>query len=190
MARPSVADERREQIIAATLKTISENGVSATTLNLIAETAEMSRGHVRHFVGNRDALLIDAARSFYGEYAEETAAILPGSITQLDDALDYLFGEYFVASTSENAIVLGFVELSRTLPEIAAVLSEAYVDAQTRIDAMLTIEYPHADSTVRADLAITILATALGNVFLEDFNHNLDRPAQSRRMIEKLLSTL
>lgn len=190
MARPSVADERRKQIIEATLKTIAENGVSATTLDLIAKTAEMSRGHVRHFVGNRDALLVDAARSFYADEEGETTAILPASITSLTDALEYLFGSEFVASTSENTIVLGFVELSRKLPEIAAVLSEVYLDTQSRLSEMLANEFPGADADVRADLAVTILATALGNVFLEDFSHNPDRPAQSRRMIEKLLGAL
>ncbi len=189
MARPSVADERREQIIAATFRTIAEYGVSATTLDRIATTAGMSRGHVRHFVGNRDALLIDAARAFYTE-GGQTSAILPESITELPDALDYLFGEEFIASTSENAIVLGFVELSRSTPEIAEVLTEAYLDTQTRIDAMLAAAHPDARPDARADAAVTVLSTALGNVFLEEFSHDPDRPARSRRMIEALLGTL
>lgn len=38
---------------------------------------------------------------------------------------DYLFGEDFTRSDAENAVVLGFVELSRTNPAIAEVLVAA-----------------------------------------------------------------
>lgn len=189
MARPSVADERREQIIDATLRTMAEFGVSATTLDRIATTAGMSRGHVRHFVGNREQLLVDAAREFYAPHGG-SPLILPPDIDSLEATLDYLFGEEFTASTSDNAIVLGFVDLSRTIAAIAEVLTEAYLDAQTRVDAMLAESYPSADPEARAEAAVAMLSAALGNVFLEEFNHDPNRPARTRRAIEELLRTL
>jgi TetR/AcrR family transcriptional repressor of bet genes len=189
VARPSLADERREQIIEATLRTIADVGVSATTLDRIATTAGMSRGHVRHFVGNREALLIDAARAFYSE-GSQTSAILSETITTLDEALDYLFGEEFVVSNAENVIVFGFVELSRSIPAIAQVLTDAYLNAQSRLDQILAETYPDADPETRIEAAVTVLATAMGNVFLEGFNHDPERPAKTRRMAAALLDTL
>lgn len=189
MARPSVADERREQIIEATLHTMAEFGVSATTLDRIATTAGMSRGHVRHFVGNREDLLIDAAFAFY-TIASDEPMILPLEVNTLNGTLDYLFGEYFPAATVENSIVLGFVELSRTIPKIAEILTAAYLDTETRLNAMLAEQYPGADAAARAEAAVAILSTALGNVFLEEFNHDPERRFRSRRSVEALLRTL
>lgn len=189
MARPSVADARREQIIEATLQTIAEHGISGTTLDRIATTAGMSRGHVRHFVGNRDALLVDAARAFY-ERDHDGVSILPPTVDSTNDVLDYLFSPDFVASTAENAIVLGFVELSRSTPEIAQILTEAYLGAETRLSQILATEYPNADPVSRDEAAVAVLTSALGLVFLEDFSRDPSRPLHARRAVEALLATL
>jgi len=62
MARPSVADERREQILAAFEACVVRQGLDRTTLNDIAEAAGQPRSLIRHFTGNREnlvSLLID-----------------------------------------------------------------------------------------------------------------------------------
>lgn len=189
MARPSVADERREQIVEATLRTIAEHGISNTTLERIADTAGMSRGHVRHFVGNRDRLLIDTARAFYAPEGG-SPTIIPGTVDTLDEALDYLFGDEFAASSEENAVVLGLVELSRSSPEIAKVLTEAYSSTRTRIAELILNAKPDADQSRREAVADAVLATAIGNVFMGDFNQDEDRTARTRIAIDALLATL
>lgn len=189
MARPSVADARREQIIEATLQTIAKHGISSTTLDRIATTAGMSRGHVRHFVGNRDALLIDAARWFY---TVDTSApsILPEHVSTLMEALDYLFGSEFTSSTDDNAIVLGFVELSRTSAEIAQVLSEVYLSTEQRLLELIRSAHPAVSAQRQTDAATAVLTAVLGSVFMEDFNQDPDRPARARRSIDGLLASL
>lgn len=77
MGRPSVAAERREQILDATMTTIAEHGIHGTTLDRIADTAGMSRGHVRHFVGNRDRLLLDTATALFADHSGRIGSILP-----------------------------------------------------------------------------------------------------------------
>ena len=189
MARPSVADERREQIIEATLQTIAAHGISSTTLDRIADAAGMSRGHVRHFVGNRDRLLLDTARAFYAPDGG-SPAVLPAGTDTLEDALDYLYGAEFVASTEENAVVLGLVELSRSSPEIAEVLTAAYAATRTRIAELIIAAKPAADPAYREAVADTVLAAALGNVFMGDFNQDADRTDRTRAAIDALLGTL
>lgn len=189
MARPSVADVRREQIIEATLRTIAEHGISSTTLDRIADTAGMSRGHVRHFAGNRDRLLLDTARAFYAADGD-TPAIIPGTVESLDEALDHLFGDEFAASSDENAVVLGLVELSRSSPEIADVLTTAYSSTRARIAEWILRAKPDADAARRESVADAVLAAALGNVFMGDFNQDADRTARTRIAIDALLETL
>lgn len=189
MARPSVADERREQIISATLRTISERGISGTTLDRIADTAGMSRGHVRHFAGNRDRLLLDAARAFYADETGEPA-ILPAGIQDLDAALDYLFGEEFASSSAENAIVLAFVELARTTPEIAETLAAAYSSTRARLSSFIAAARPAAAPAAREAAAQGVLTAALGNVFIGDFDRDAARTSLTRAAVDALLAAL
>jgi hypothetical protein len=109
----------------------------------------MSRGHVRHFVGNRDRLLLDTARAFYAD-ENGRPAILPAAVDSLDGALDYLFGTEFAASSSENAIVLAFVELARSTPEIAEVLAAAYSSTRERLAAYIAEAKHDAPDAARA----------------------------------------
>ncbi|QAB18214.1 TetR/AcrR family transcriptional regulator [Leucobacter muris] len=189
MARPSVADERREQIIEATLRTISEHGISGTTLDRIADAAGMSRGHVRHFVGNRDRLLLDTARAFYAD-ENGRPAILPAAVASLDGALDYLFGTEFAASSSENAIVLAFVELARSTPEIAEVLAAAYSSTRERLAAYIAEAKHGAPEAARDAAAQGVLSAALGNVFIGDFDRDEGRTARARAAVDALLAAL
>ncbi|RGE20019.1 TetR/AcrR family transcriptional regulator [Leucobacter sp. wl10] len=189
MARPSVAGERREQIIEATLQTISERGISGTTLDRIADAAGMSRGHVRHFAGNRDRLLLDAARAFYADESG-APAILPNTVDDLDGALDYLLGEEFASSSAENAIVLAFVELARTDAEIAATLRAAHSATLDRLSGFIAAAKPAADPAAREVAAQGLLAAALGNAFIGDFDPDTRHTSLARAAVDALLATL
>lgn len=189
MARPSVADERRTQILDAALATIATRGISGTTLDRIADTAGMSRGHVRHFAGNRDRLLVDAARHFYTADTD-SPSILPDGVTTLYDAVDYLFGQEFTASSNDNAIALSFVELARSTPDIAQVLEEAYTTTRAELAAFLAHAKPTLADADRDWAAEGLLAIALGNVFLGDFNTEPGHTVRTRRAAEAFLAAL
>lgn len=189
MARPSVADERIEQILEATLATIAEHGISGSTLDRVADTAKMSRGHVRHFVGNRDRLFCDAARYFYSGDGD-SPAILPSEVATLGAAVDYLFGAEFTASSSENAIVLAFVELSRSSEEIAKVLNEAYSSTRMSLVEFIAEAKPHVSAVDCEWGAEGLLSIALGNVFLGDFNADPAHTERTRTAALAMLSAL
>ncbi|MFJ4017249.1 TetR family transcriptional regulator [Microbacterium sp. NPDC090014] len=189
MARPTVAAERRDQIIEATLQTVAQHGIAGTSLDRIAEAAGMSRGHVRHFVGNRDQLLAETARHVFSD-EKGGLTILPSTLTSFTEALDYLFGEDFTRSDAENAVVLGFVELSRTNPSIAEVLTEAYGSTRTTLAALAAAEYPNAGAATCELVADGTLSAALGNVFMGDFDPDEVRTARVRRAVEVLVAAL
>lgn len=190
MARPSVAVERREQIIEATMTTIAEHGVSGATLDRIADTAGMSRGHVRHFVGNRDRLLLDTAITVFADATGEPGSILPADVDDIASALDFLFGVEFLSPDRENAVVLGLVELSRTTPEIADVLTTSYTATRTQLAELVAHAHPDTSDAACLTVAYGVLTCALGSVFLGDFDADPARMAHSRAAAEALLATL
>lgn len=187
MARPSIASLRREQILEATVKTIAENGVRDTTLDRIAETINMSRGHVRHFVGNRDELLVDAARWFFTG-TDGQVKLLPDTVSTLTEAVDYLFGRYFQTSDENNAVVLALVDFSRTSPEIAQVLTDTYSEAERELARIAALELPHTPEGRREAIASTILTAALGTVFLGDFDPRDRRVELVRHSVHELVA--
>lgn len=77
MGRPSVAAERRRQILEAAIRCIAAKGFAGTTLDGIAEEAGMARGHVRHFAGNRDDVLLGAAMLLYFDVVPEPGSASP-----------------------------------------------------------------------------------------------------------------
>jgi len=190
MPRASVATERREQIIDATMTVIAEHGIRGATLDRIADAVGMSRGHVRHFVGNRDRLLFDTALAVYAYQTGEVGSILPAEVADIEGALDYLFGPDLSSPDRENAVVLGLVELSRTTPEIADVLTTAYTATRVQLAELVAAAKPGATGDACATVAYGILTCALGSVFLGDFDPDPVRRDRSRAAAEALLATL
>jgi AcrR family transcriptional regulator len=60
--RPSIADERRPQILAATCHAIAERGFGRTRLQDVAAAAGLGVGVVQHYFATRDELLMAAFR--------------------------------------------------------------------------------------------------------------------------------
>lgn len=192
MGRPTMVAVRRRQVLDAALRCLGTYGFAGTTLDRIAEEARMSRGHVRHFAGNREALLVQAARAFYFGDAELTPtepSLLPGGVASLADALDFLFGE-LAEQDSENPIALALMEAARAVPGIRSTLVAAYLGTQDALERLLADAGSGGTRTDRAAVAYGILALALGNVFLSDVEASPARTRMARSAADELVRSL
>lgn len=189
MARPSVATQRTQQIVDATIRAIGTYGITGASLDRIAEEAGMSRGHVRHFVGNREDLLRESARRFYFD-GTEGSSILPAGTDSVRTAMAYLFGEDFSAPGADNAVVLGFVEAARSDPSLAELLVRAYSGTHSLLADLLTAEHPGADRSACESAAYGVVAIALHNVFLSDIASTDAGTRAARDAAERLIATL
>ena len=198
MGRRSIAVERRRQIITVTIQCIATHGVAGTTLERIADTAGMARGHVRHFVGNRDELLTDAARVFYfGDGAMDESDIptlLATSPTidrqwSLEQAMDYLFGE-FAAPGTDNAAAIAWVDASRTMPAIHEIVLSAYAGISASMRDAIAAAHPDAPDADCQRVATALLALAIGTTFMTDLEPSQDRIDDARSAGEELLARL
>lgn len=198
MGRRSVAAERRRQIIAVTIESIATHGVRGTTLERVADMAEMARGHVRHFVGNRDELITDAARAFYfgddaiddkdlDRVASAEPIVDPGWTA--DEAMDYLFGE-FAAPGSESAAAFSFADASRSMPAVHEIVLRAYTGIQSSLIEILRRECPQASEAKRRAVAYGVLTIALGNTYILDLEMSEQRIADARSSAEALIAAL
>jgi len=198
VGRPSLARARRRQIIDATVQSMAMHGVGGTTLERVADLAEMSRGHVRHFAGNRDELLIDAARVFFfGDAALDQAdlvvlareAPLVSPDTDIDGALDYLFGE-FAEPGNENAAAFAFVDAGRTLRAIHDIVLEAYRTIERSLATILRRAHPTLSAVSADRLAYALFALASGNSYVNDLDPSPHRIRGARESAQAMIRAL
>lgn len=107
MGRPSRAAERRIEILEAAAACIREVGLEATTLERIARRAGVQRTIIRHYIGNRDAVLAALAEYLTAQYRSDYAALaaaLPDE-GRVEAMLSYLFKGAFRDRPDEDALV-------------------------------------------------------------------------------------
>ena len=158
MGRRSLVEERREQILRAAARCIGEHGVDGATQERIAAAAGMSRPHVRHYVGNRDALLDAVWAAVIAPYVDRVREIRHAGDDgeRLGALLDYLFGPEF-AYGDDDAVINAFLMASTTDEQLRATVYESYA----RLDAEMAAVVRRVRPDVPEDRAMT-LAHALG----------------------------
>lgn len=106
--RPTLAPQREAEILRALEECIREVGIAGLTVQKVAERSGFSRGHVRHYLGNKaDQLsaLIDVYSDRYASTLEEQARSVPVEHRRAL-ILSELFGETWLESRPEDDVVL------------------------------------------------------------------------------------
>jgi TetR/AcrR family transcriptional repressor of bet genes len=70
VARKAVRDIRREQLIEAAIRAISQHGIGETTIADVVKEAGMANGAVNQYFDSKDMLLLEALRAVTGEFRE------------------------------------------------------------------------------------------------------------------------
>ncbi|RED51312.1 TetR/AcrR family transcriptional regulator [Aestuariispira insulae] len=76
MPRPSLKDQRTDEILNAFERCILRVGLAGSSLEAIAEEAGMKRSILRHYIGNRDEILEALARRVIERYRDETEELI------------------------------------------------------------------------------------------------------------------
>lgn len=171
MGRPSVRTERREQILAATARCVARVGLSGLTLEKVSAESGMSRGHVRHYVGNREDLVLALVEWELGRDEIVSASKL-AETNDIDTMLDYLFGPPFSAPGDENAVILELLNASRTNDPIRRAMLDGYTGLRRQIHVILIDAYPSSTSARLWDCAYALLALAIGNAAMSDLERS------------------
>lgn len=148
MPRPSVKDQRSEQILDAFEICVARFGVEGATLERVAEEAGLARALIRHNVGNRDDLLDALTSRFFAQSdnsMKQFISMLPTkdrAKTMIDwlfdpgsgDAQSVLLSEALIAASGSNPkLARGMRKWTRKfISDIASVLSEEFPKADER----------------------------------------------------------
>ena len=163
MARPSMAGQRRREILDAFESCILRHGIAGTSLEMLAEAAGMKRSILRHYIGNRDAIIEALGERWYSHYDEQwqqTLAYLPES-GRLDALVEILFAERDEAYA--EGVIIGealFIEAKR-LPGLKA----KYQQAASQFIEICCTELKRNDPAIEHDRA-TAIAHGLHGIYM------------------------
>ena len=120
MARPSMAAQRKEEILDALEACILAHGIQATSLENIADKAGVKRTILRHYIGNRDDIICALSSRWSLKYTAQWQELL--SWLPTNNRVEALIDSLFTISSREqvDATIIGeelFSEAKR-LPQV------------------------------------------------------------------------
>ncbi|MEM9203977.1 MAG: TetR/AcrR family transcriptional regulator [Actinomycetota bacterium] len=134
--RPSVVDERRGQIVDAFIELIAERGDPNPTVADIAARAGVHRSAVRHFVGNKTALVAAAIDEIWWRYAQSYRDRV-GPDDTIDDLVEHLFSDDYVWQHVRLDGVLS--TLATATPHDEAATERIRAEYQGTLDAIVAL---------------------------------------------------
>jgi AcrR family transcriptional regulator len=163
-------------------------GVEGTTLDRVAKHAGVTRGLVRHYLGNREAVihaLGDWARDGYLGFMETVADRYP------DDPLAALLALAGEDQPKELYAVLDalFAEAGRDA-YIAKVLREVYDAFFKWMVAMLSRGLPDSDPVARRQVALALISFGWADTGFEVIGFRPSRQRDFRALTERLIDSL
>lgn len=149
MPRPSLKNQRREEILDAYEICVARYGVEGATLEKTAEEAGLARALLRHHVGNREELLEALVNRFLEKSAHQTTAFyeaLP-SRGRMETLVNLLFDPDY--SDSHSVLVAeALIAASEARPELGQKIKawvQDFVDQLTReVSLYAPLEEPEA----------------------------------------------
>lgn len=191
MGRPSVADERREQIAAAVVRCILKHGVSGATRARIAAEAGMAPSAVHHFAGTQAQVVQSGVDQAAAQVGEELAARVVGDTPEarLEAALDALFGGGFVASEL-NQLVDELVAHAYRSTGTRDALRELYAGFQGYLERLLEEAHPTTPPEARHQTALSLLVLAHASATFQWLGIDEHAMRKQRHTAERLLEDL
>lgn len=198
MGRTSLAPERRVHILHAVISCMAQFGMKGTTLDRVADEANMARGHIRHYVGNRDEMIVDAAKVFFfGDVAANAVSLdeidpcagnASPEMTVLE-LLDYLFGD-FAETGDENYAASAFIGAALAEAEVQTVVQLFYRTLESTIQKVIQRAHPEATPSDVRQVAYGVFTLAYGNTAVAEIDNAWGESLLGRAAAERLLRTL
>lgn len=190
VGRPSVAEARRTQILAAFVKLLGERGLANLTLDDVAAEAGLQRTVVRHFVGNRDHLVLTATEHLIGRYTASIREAI-GEEPSARTIIDHLFGrEWVVSQVSEDRALDELFQEAARSTSTRTQLRGAYLMLANEIAAAIRRSAPTLDLPTVEDAAYEIVCLAEFNVTLQRLGFPRPRSEACRKLALEIVDKL
>lgn len=163
MARAKVGDERRGQILAAFEACVIRYGLAKTTLQKVADEAELPRSLVRYFIGNRDEMVNVLIDGMLARAEREMAEAYPeGKPMSPQELVNVVFDTLFDNSTS-NSVVTELWFVAEHDETVKARLLKLYERMQDGIVEQLALAELGRSNVARRHAAYALMSLGYGD---------------------------
>lgn len=191
MGRPSVKDERREQILRAYETCVARFGVEGASLEKIAEEAGLARPLIRHNVGNRDDLLAALVERFLSRSERSVQRMIDSlpSSRATETLIDWLFDPNY--SDAQFVLVAeALIAASQEDPALATLMQRWTRDFITSVRSVLESDAPNSSPDVLSAVAAGVAGIYFNTDSLTPLGDMTDVREASKRAALMLVSTL
>ena len=193
VGRPSLAPERREQILAAVERCIVEFGLSGTTLARVADAAGVPRSLIHHYLGTREEMLRAAASRTIANVdrivREGMAEGQGDGRSELELSLDVMFGPRLQDRSIAVVIdeLTGAAVRDEYVRELVAGMYGAFVSDSERV---LAEAFPNAPADRRRTVAHAIVALVDSAARFETYGFESENFRRAREAAVRLVEGL
>jgi AcrR family transcriptional regulator len=191
--RPPRTEERRLQILEAFGRCLARNGLEATTLDDVAREAGVQRAMIRHYVGNRDALVREATEHIAAQYRSRAAHALDveGDELDVDALLDFFFlGDFVFGLREQDLVIDSLLAAAASDPEACASLRAMYESFDNLVCKHLARCLPGAEPDRIAPVAWAIVCLAEQNTIMLGLGVPPERSQELREIARGLIDSL
>ena len=148
MPRRDLTEERTAQILDAFARCVVQYGLDGTSLEQVAKEAGVKRSILRHYVGNRDALInamVERVVTKYAQQLEAMVAYLPEAGNErIETLLSLLFEPEPDESAQEAFVFETLIAAAGRYPQLRARLREPIEEFVDTVADQLELVFPHA----------------------------------------------
>jgi len=191
--RPPRSEERRLQILEAFERCLARKGLEATTLDDVAREAGIQRAMIRHYVGNRDALVREATDHLAAQYRSRAARALDeaGDALDVDALLDFFFlGDFASGMPEQDRVVDSLLAAAASDPEACGPLRAMYESFDELVRKHLSRCVSGADPDRLAAVSWAIVCLAEQNTIMLGLGVPSRRSQELRRIARTLVDSL
>jgi len=192
MGRKDLTETRRNQILDAFERCIVELGISGATLTKVAEVAQINRGMIHHYIGDRNNLVFALIERLVGSYREEFSKYLEAhkDNPNVNTIVEYFFEEWSGAGPNDDVIIDALVAEAAQDSQILNLLLELYSLLENTITAELRNIYPNATEERCHNVAYAIMSMAYGSSTMMWLGFDRTRLPEVRSLVKTMIQTL
>ena len=190
MARAKVGDERRGQILAAFESCVVRDGLAKTTLQKVADEAELPRSLVRYFIGNRDEMVNVLIDAMMVRAEREMAEVYPaGKPMTPSELVNFVFDSLFDNDTT-NGVVSELWLLAQRDEAVKARLAKLYERMQDEIVTQMALAGFGRSKVARNRVAYGLMSLGYGDASYKFLSQTFEQKSALKQvalgMVERL----
>ena len=160
--------DKAQRIIAAMRESVGQRGAAASTFDVVAREAGVSRGLLHYYFGSKERLLVEVVRhdcDIRNRNMDERLA-RADTVDEIVDALVVGLNEFLEDDAGGQAVIYEMLSASRHSEEIRAELAELYRQWRERLAGWLRLKERQGIVHLRADAdSVASILFALGDGF-------------------------